>query len=358
MRARWRPESAVSASSALTVYSVTGDVNDALSALGIPPVAVGGKGLREIAGVDQALVARPSETCVWIVTHGGRGVAESVRKAFDSAGIRGGAASDEADVRARFPEAVDEIEARVLDTLPRAAGTLAVERLLGEPRRWRDAGLLHAGNIRGEMAISARWQDGAFAPRVLSRLIETPTVVLVGAANIGKSTLVNTMARRAVSIVAPTPGTTRDHVGVDVDFGGLVARVIDTPGVREIADEGDGAAVERAASGLALGVAARADLLLMCRDPMTEPIDLPDFEPGLAARQIPALHICLRCDLGEPTQVCHGAVITSAHRVSAHTGAGLEGLYSAIRESLVPEAALRDQRSWRFWESRASTVIA
>ncbi len=351
MRARWRPESVVSASSALTVYSVTGDVDEALSALGVRAVAVGGKGLREVSGVDGVLVARPSEGCVWIVTHGGRGVAEGMRRAFASAGIAGGAEFAESDARARFPEAADDIEARVLDALPRACGAIAVERLLGEPKRWRDAGLPHGSGVRGD-------DDGAFAPRVLSRLLDTPTVVLIGPANIGKSTLVNTMARRAVSIVAATPGTTRDHVGVDVDFGGLVARVIDTPGVREVADEEDGAAVERSASGLALEVAARADVLLMCSDPMTGPIELSGFGAGLAARLTPTLHVCLRSDMAGPTLASRGSVTTSAHRVSAHTGAGLEGLYSAIREALVPEAALRDPRPWRFWESRASTVIA
>ena len=44
-----------------------------------------------------------------------------------------------------------------------------------------------------------------------------PTVAIVGRPNVGKSSILNRLARRRVSIVDPTPGVTRDRVAVVID---------------------------------------------------------------------------------------------------------------------------------------------
>jgi tRNA modification GTPase len=57
--------------------------------------------------------------------------------------------------------------------------------------------------------------------------------VLLGAPNVGKSSLINILAQRPASIVSPQPGTTRDVVEVLLDIGGFPCLVGDTAGLRE-----------------------------------------------------------------------------------------------------------------------------
>ena len=80
------------------------------------------------------------------------------------------------------------------------------------------------------------------------------SVVIPGAPNAGKSSLLNALARRDVAIVTDEPGTTRDLVHVALDLGGVKVVVTDTAGIREGAGPGRGdrdraRAGERAAGG-------------------------------------------------------------------------------------------------------------
>ena len=69
-------------------------------------------------------------------------------------------------------------------------------------------------------------------------------VVLAGAPNVGKSSLLNALARRDVAIVSDEPGTTRDVIEVKLDLKGLPVVVSDTAGIRSAAgkveEEGSG----------------------------------------------------------------------------------------------------------------------
>lgn len=61
-------------------------------------------------------------------------------------------------------------------------------------------------------------------------------VALVGAPNAGKSTIANALARRPVSIVHETPGTTRDWIEIPAETDGLPVTWLDTAGLRETED--------------------------------------------------------------------------------------------------------------------------
>ena len=63
---------------------------------------------------------------------------------------------------------------------------------------------------------------------------------------VGKSTLINRLARREVAIVTDIPGTTRDAMEVALDLGGVPVVLVDTAGVRETRDPIEAEGVRRA----------------------------------------------------------------------------------------------------------------
>lgn len=307
---------------AVAILQLTGDVAVAFDRLTVTPVQVGRVAVRSLAGIDTGLVARWSDSRVHLMPHGGSAVVRALIAALEAADIRRAESVAPTDA---YPEAADELEARMLAALAHAASPLAVDRLLSEPTRWR----AHAQGTRARCDPPTS--------RALHHLLTPPLVVSVGPANIGKSTLINTLAGRHVAIVADESGTTRDHVGVLLEFAGLVVRYVDTPGLHPNPDE-----IEREAQGIALDLARQADLILIVGDAHSLPID-----PGpLAIAPERTLRVALREDLAP-------ASWNPDLRVSARTSAGLADLARAIRERLIPQSAIDDPGAWAFWESPA-----
>src|SRR5690606_453964 len=91
-------------------------------------------------------------------------------------------------------------------------------------------------------------------------------VVILGAPNAGKSSLLNVLAKRDAAIVTDEPGTTRDLLEVALDIGGVRIRLTDTAGIRTKAGSIEAIGIERA-----LARARDADLLLVLED-MQDPI--------------------------------------------------------------------------------------
>lgn len=86
-------------------------------------------------------------------------------------------------------------------------------------------------------------------------------VAIVGAPNVGKSTLLNTLSQRDAAIVSNIPGTTRDIVEVAMDLGGYPVRFADTAGIRETVDKVEREGVRRARKRV-----AEADLKVIVFD--------------------------------------------------------------------------------------------
>jgi len=78
------------------------------------------------------------------------------------------------------------------------------------------------------------------------RLRDGLVVAIAGEPNVGKSTLINQLARREVAIVSPYAGTTRDVIEVQLDLDGYPVTVIDTAGIRETDDPVEQEGVRRA----------------------------------------------------------------------------------------------------------------
>ncbi len=120
------------------------------------------------------------------------------------------------------------------------------------------------GDVPGAVALEARSPLAAAQAELArqlaaaergERIREGFTVAIIGAPNVGKSTLLNRLARREAAIVADVPGTTRDVIEVRRILAGHVVVFADTAGLRGTDD-----AVEREGVARARQAAADADL--------------------------------------------------------------------------------------------------
>jgi tRNA modification GTPase len=193
----------------------------------------------------------------------------------------------------------------------------------------------HVSDRRGE-----RVRDGA-------------EVVILGAPNAGKSSLLNAIARRDVAIVTPEAGTTRDLIEVRLDLGGHAVTVVDTAGLREAES-----AVEREGIRRAEARALNADVVLWlvdATDPVAGPPPLPGAVPvlskiDLASGPIPPGGLAVSALRGTGIAELLGLVteriaaltppVESPVLTRARHRAALEACLGAMREALVPERPL------------------
>lgn len=156
----------------------------------------------------------------------------------------------------------------------------------------------------------------------LGRHLTTPwRVVVAGAPNVGKSSLVNALAGYQRSVVSPTPGTTRDVVTVRLALGWPV-ELADTAGLRDECEALEGQGID-----LARRQIAEADLCLWVLDASVPPI-LPPESSAKLRLVINKTDLAPAWDLNQ----AQGSV-----RLSAQTGAGLGELCSLLEHWLVPE---------------------
>jgi tRNA modification GTPase len=148
------------------------------------------------------------------------------------------------------------------------------------------------------------------------RLRRGVSIAVIGAPNVGKSSLVNALARREVAIVTELPGTTRDIIEVGLDLSGLPVTLFDTAGLRETDDP-----IEQAGIARARAMAADADLRLRVVD---DPAELRQAAPR-PDRQLTVL--CKR-DLWPQVELPDGALA-----VSVLTGSGLDRLETALTDA-------------------------
>jgi tRNA modification GTPase len=158
------------------------------------------------------------------------------------------------------------------------------------------------------------------------RLRDGLRIVISGAPNAGKSSLLNGLAKRDAAIVSEEAGTTRDAIEVHLDLGGVPVMLIDTAGLREAEGKIEAEGIRRA-----LARAGDADLVLWVVDATAPQWDAPPTlapaKPDRAARIV----VLNKIDLAPGEGAGRGGV-----RVSAKTGEGIDELV----ETLAEKAAL------------------
>ncbi len=121
---------------------------------------------------------------------------------------------------------------------------------------------LTAGRAQERLAaIQQEVETTLAATRQGSLLRDGIQVVLVGAPNVGKSSLLNRLAGDEIAIVTELPGTTRDALREQIDIDGMPVHIIDTAGLREAVD-----AVERIGISRTWAMIEKADLALLVSD--------------------------------------------------------------------------------------------
>jgi tRNA modification GTPase len=154
------------------------------------------------------------------------------------------------------------------------------------------------------------------------RLRDGLTVAISGPPNVGKSTLINLLARREVAIVSPHAGTTRDLIEVQLDLDGYPVTVIDTAGIRDTEDPVEQEGVRRARSR-----AAESDLVLWVTDSENEQGE--EVETSAAATWMVRNKIDLGPAGGEgATTIQSGQGGT--FQISAARGVGISELVAAL----------------------------
>ncbi|XP_057608824.1 tRNA modification GTPase GTPBP3, mitochondrial isoform X2 [Chionomys nivalis] len=189
-----------------------------------------------------------------------------------------------------------------------------------------------------EAALSSHLRDA----RRGQRLRSGAHVVVTGPPNAGKSSLVNLLSQKPVSIVSPEPGTTRDVLETPVDLAGFPVLLSDTAGLREGVGVAEQEGVRRARQRLEqadiiLGVLDASDLASpsCCSFLDTVVAPLAAQSPNSGGQRF--LLLLNKSDL-LPTSppASDTALLGSPHLLlSCLTGAGLDGLLQALKTELA-----------------------
>ncbi|MDJ0950047.1 MAG: tRNA uridine-5-carboxymethylaminomethyl(34) synthesis GTPase MnmE [Alphaproteobacteria bacterium] len=170
-----------------------------------------------------------------------------------------------------------------------------------------------------ETEIAAHLDDDHRGERLRDGLY----VAILGAPNVGKSTLLNRLARREAAIVSAQAGTTRDVIEVHLNLAGYPVILADTAGLRDAADEIEEEGVRRARER-----AAAADLKIAVFDAKS----LPELDQTTAALVdedcVPVLNKAdLLEDKGSGLPGVDGRALMP---LSARTGEGVEEVLTVV----------------------------
>lgn len=241
--------------------------------------------------------------------------AEAVADLIDAASVEAAAAAARS-LQGAFSERIHELVDGLIDL------RTYVEAAIDFPEEEID--FLSDRRVRDRLdALQAGFRTLSAEARQGCLMREGMTVAIAGRPNMGKSSLLNRLARVDAAIVTAVPGTTRDVLRERIAIDGLPLNIIDTAGLRETADVVESEGVRRARAEI-----ARADRVLLLVDDRS---GLSDADRALLDG-LPAVTVVRnKCDLSRvpPAEEVHNGV---PHlRLSALTGAGVELLRAHLK---------------------------
>lgn len=152
-------------------------------------------------------------------------------------------------------------------------------------------------------------------------------VAIIGAPNVGKSTLLNALLGEERAIVSNIQGTTRDLIEDTTQIGGITFRFIDTAGIRKTQSKLERMGIERS-----IEAAEKAKIILLITD-AGQPFPDLDFKNN----QI-VLQVINKCDISLPSSsyLYHRLPDDRLFHISAAKGDGME----ILKQALVKEVSL------------------
>jgi len=288
------------------------------------------------------------EDVVELHIHGGLVVIDEVLENLYSAGARPanpGEFSERAFINGKLDLTQAEAIADIIAAPTRSARQLAAAQLGGQLTNRINAveQQIQSGRVLVEASIDFPEDVGDIDVHTLGALINSAlmdleqlqrtarrghmvrngaSVVLVGAPNVGKSSLLNAIAGRDRAIVSPIAGTTRDTIDIQVDLGGIPITLTDTAGLRESSDEIEQIGIDRTYRSV-----ESADIILLLTSDDTPSEGLPGVHTDPRT-----INVRTKADLS-PAQTS----LFDAHSVSAITGQGIDTLIQAIISKLLDE---------------------
>lgn len=236
--------------------------------------------------------------------------------------------------------ATDAIEADVLGLLPGALTLRGARWLASQRERLREELCALADSRTPVEQARERIRQLIARTAIWDAFCRPLRAVLTGPPNAGKSTLVNALTGRQVSLVAPTAGVTRDWVESPGEIDGFPILWIDTAGLAD-----SNSPLDAAGMASALQAIARSDFAVVVLDATAEAaatrraylenVKLPD-------KRLVVLNKCDAAGTVEREAALRELaerVSAPALAVSAVTGEGLEALCASVRGGALP----RDQ---------------
>lgn len=204
---------------------------------------------------------------------------------------------------------------------------MLVEATLDFPEE--DIDFLEAADARGKLEGLRRSVDEVLAnARQGAILREGMNVVLVGAPNVGKSSLLNALAGDEVAIVTDIAGTTRDAVRERILIDGVPVHIVDTAGLRETDDVVERIGIERSRKAV-----SEADVALVLVDPREGLNEKTRMILDTLPSDLKRIEIHSKSDLHTGAAVAFETGADTVIPLSAKTGAGLD----VLRQTLLRE---------------------